>query len=159
MNRRLVAAIAALPAEQRARIDWVRVSLAGPEPVATVTLIGRGRAHWLVARTCPRCGELRQAAEYGQRSRGGAAWVCLQCIGRESRPYSDRDQDQTRPVARRHYELWTADELDVVLAVGVDGRWMRSTREAALVVGRTAAAVQQARSAYRNAKDAPDSSG
>jgi len=111
----------------------------------------RGRSHWLIAKTCPGCGQFLPVAAYSRRSRGGWDQWCTACMRRTTRAHTDREAAQTRETAHRHYQLWTGSELDTVLAQDAGGRWLHTTADAAALVGRTSAAVQHARNTYRNA--------
>lgn len=109
----------------------------------------RGRPHWLIAKTCPVCGRFLPADQFPGRARGGRAHTCDDCITGVTRAYSDRDLTHTRPIAHHHYERWTDREADIITATDDRGHWVHTAREAAVLIGRTSAAVQGARSIFR----------
>lgn len=115
----------------------------------------RGRPDWLVAKTCPKCGLFLGAEHFPSRWRGGRTHKCAECSVAVSHGYGRRDWEATRPAADHHYQLWTDREHDVVMEVDARGRWVRTAREAAAMIGRTAGAVQKARSVFRKAETGP----
>lgn len=157
MDLSLADVAARLPGRSAKAISDRRMYVRGTRrPIVTETpTVPRGRANWLLAKTCVECGRFLPATDYLVRSRGGWTHTCKTCRIKVTRRYTDRDREQTRRTARHHQQDWTGQELDVILARRDDGRWLYSTRDAALMVGRTSSAVQQARSNYRNARAEP----
>lgn len=146
-----------LPGRTAKSVVYRRMVLQGTRlPIVTQTpTVGRGRAAWLIAKTCVECGRFLPAAEYLVRSRGGWTHTCKTCRVKITRRYTDRDLAETRQTAVHHAQPWTSKDLNVALARRSDGRWLYSARIAAEMVGRTSSAVQRARSAYRNAPPTP----
>lgn len=154
MHLPLAAVAARLPGRTPRTVSWRRLRINGTvkPKVKQCPMVPRGRAHWLIAKTCVGCGDFLPAASFPPGSRSRHADLCLTCRIRASGAAKRGDQAATRPTAEHHYQRWTIGDLDIIMATDEDGRYMRTAREAALLIGRTALAVQQARIAYHQSE-------